>query len=145
CQALSAMVGNVGLRREGPQAAYLTGMACIVGRRSGPCARTGCSQPPVRSAVLLPPAAHQSPGVALRFGAAGSAQHARQLTHPVVILQGTRRGRGSAFRYLLLNGKMMVRQGRDLREVRDAHNLARVSEDVQPLSHGFGYGATDPG
>src|SRR5262245_47974862 len=93
--------------------------------------------------VGLAGAFHEPAGIALRLGAGVPPQHPGQLPQTLLGIQAPGAGRGAALGDTLLDGEMVIRQGGDLRQMRDTQHLPSLTKGVQAFSDGFGHGATD--
>ncbi len=73
---------------------------------------------------------HEPARVTLRFGAGAAAEHARELADALFGLQRPRGGGGAAVTDAFFDREVMICQGGDLRQMRDAEHLSALTKGV---------------
>jgi len=98
--------------------------------------------PPLR--VKLPARRDHLRGVfQARVGDFGAAQHACHFAGAGVVVEREDLGAGAAVLLALFDGQMLVGEGGDLGQMRDAENLLRSPERLEFLPDGLGGAAAD--
>ena len=72
-----------------------------------------------------------------------AAEHAGDFFQAICVTKDTNRGAGAALNFALLYDEMLVGEGGDLREVRDAKDLLRAGKRLEFVTDGFGCAASN--